>query len=402
MKIQTHIRPTCDTARVAFIDQTSKMGGAEHSLLDIAKRRLVDRCRDRVILFESGEFQRRLESFGVDTVVCALPSAASAVRRQSSIVRHVQSLQALRTLGKRVAANAVDFDVLYANTMKAFVAGAMASRRSGMPLIFHLRDIVSAEHFSRSNRLVIRAMCRVAKRIHVIANSSATADAMHELVRQRVPIDVIHNGIDSVDHEKAFRLRDEHRRRLRTELSLDSTSRVIGVFGRLSNWKGQHLAIQALEHLPECHLVIVGDALFGEEDYRESLRRRVAEDGLEKRVHFLGHRHDVPELMQTCDLALHTSIAAEPFGRVVVEAMFARCPVVAANAGGPAEIIQHGQTGWLYEPGNVDQMVHAIGVALDQDDDGISQRALIAATESFGIDKKVREVSALVKEVVGK
>jgi glycosyltransferase involved in cell wall biosynthesis len=63
-----------------------------------------------------------------------------------------------------------------------------------------------------------------------------------------------------------------------------------------------------------------------------------------------GFREDVPVLMHACDVIVHTSTAPEPFGRVIVEGMLAGRPVIATNIGGPAEVLNHGETGYLVPP----------------------------------------------------
>ena len=102
----------------------------------------------------------------------------------------------------------------------------------------------------------------------------------------------------------------------------------MGVFSRLAAWKGQHVVVQALAHLPEVNCIIVGDALFGEQAYAERLTTLINDLGLAGRIHFLGHRADVPKLMRAVDVMVHPSIAPEPFGRTLVERYRA---IVAAN-----------------------------------------------------------------------
>ena len=64
--------------------------------------------------------------------------------------------------------------------------------------------------------------------------------------------------------------------------------------------------------------------------------------------------------MRSVDLVAHTSTSPEPFGRVIVEGMMARKPVIASNAGGAAEIIEHGRSGLLTAPGSVAELREAI------------------------------------------
>ncbi len=70
------------------------------------------------------------------------------------------------------------------------------------------------------------------------------------------------------------------------------------------------------------------------------------------RVRFLGQRDDVPALMRAVDAVVHPSTEPEPFGRTLVEAMLARRPLVAAEAGAVPEILDGGRAGLLFPPGD--------------------------------------------------
>ncbi|HET7241390.1 MAG TPA: glycosyltransferase, partial [Gemmatimonadales bacterium] len=140
----------------------------------------------------------------------------------------------------------------------------------------------------------------------------------------------------------------------------DSTRLVVGLFGRVAPWKGQHVAIEAVARLEGVTLLIVGAPLFGEVAYAEELARLVERLGLADRVKLLGFREDIPSLMRVVDVVIHTSLAPEPFGRVLVEAMLMERPVIAADAGGAREIVQEGVTGLLVPPGRSDDLAGAL------------------------------------------
>jgi glycosyltransferase involved in cell wall biosynthesis len=177
--------------------------------------------------------------------------------------------------------------------------------------------------------------------------------------------------------------------------------KVVGVFGRLSHWKGQHLAIEAVAELPGVHLLLVGDALFGEDEYVSQLQNAVADYEISDRVHWLGFRDDVPELMQACDIVLHCSTAPEPFGRVIAEGMFAGRAVIASNAGGATEIINHQETGLLTKLGCAAAIREAIQWYIDNSDqaDAIAKRGREDVLKRFDIDDKVREINEIICEV---
>jgi glycosyltransferase involved in cell wall biosynthesis len=166
----------------------------------------------------------------------------------------------------------------------------------------------------------------------------------------------------------------------------------------LSPWKGQHILIEALTYCPkEVTAILVGDALFGEQDYVQQLHKQVAELGLEDRVKFLGFRSDIPQLMAICDLVAHTSTAPEPFGRVIVEAMLCGRPIVAAQSGGAIELIEPGINGFLVPPGKPHQLAEVINTCHNQPEYtiAIAQSAYEIASRRFhqtNIDRQIADL----------
>tara|TARA_R110002049_G_scaffold4601_1_gene31688 strand:- start:80231 stop:81373 length:1143 start_codon:yes stop_codon:yes gene_type:complete len=373
------------------------MGGAEWSLLDIVteRRKSFD---DRVVLFEDGDFADRLRDQSIDVRICSLLGPSRSVKRESGWWRQLGSMTSVWRQASDLAEAAVDMDILYANTMKAFVVSAVASRRTGIPLIFHLRDILSPAHFSRINRRIVQAICRFVN-VTVIANSEATAAEFRRLVGDKVDTQVVYNGISSEPFDRAVANSATLATKLRQSLGIDHGVKVIGVFGRLARWKGQHVAIEAMVDRPDWHLLIVGKALFGEDEYADQLRRLVKKKRIEHRIHFLGFRSDIPEVMQGCDLVLHTSIDPEPFGRVIAEAMLASRPVVAANAGGVTEIIDHGSTGWLAPPGDANATRDASEIAILKSDSSMISRARDFARSQFDLFDRAEELSRVIDRV---
>jgi glycosyltransferase involved in cell wall biosynthesis len=126
-----------------------------------------------------------------------------------------------------------------------------------------------------------------------------------------------------------------------------------GIVGRLAPWKGQDLFLRAFAGAfpdgPE-RAIVVGGSLFGEDDYVRELTGLAEMLGIAGRVEFRGFRADVWDELSHLDVLVHASTIPEPFGQVILEGMAAGVPVIAAGAGGPAEILEHGRTGILYEP----------------------------------------------------
>ena len=378
--------------KILFLEQSGKLGGAELSLTDIATN---NRDQSLVGLFEDGPLRKLLEEHKVPVTV--FNTKPITVRKENNIFTSLASIRTIIPLAIKIAKIARDYDVIYANTQKAFVIGTLSSFLSSRPLIFHLRDILSTEHFSPSLlRLVITLANKFASL--VIANSKASQAAFIAAGGKPSITAVVYHGFEPQRYQNS----SSDRQTIRQQLGLENKF-VVGHFSRLSPWKGQHILIEALNSCPqEVTVLLVGDALFGEQDYIEELHQKVKDLGLDQRVKFLGFRSDVPQLMGACDLIAHTSTAPEPFGRVIVEGMLCCKPVVAAAAGGAVELVEHGKTGWLVKPGDALELAKIINLSYQQPDLSakVAKQGQSEACEHYPLSVTNQKITQLLEEVV--
>ncbi|WP_138504768.1 glycosyltransferase family 4 protein [Nostoc sp. PA-18-2419] len=378
--------------KILFLDQSGKPGGAELCLLDIAKPYRHDAL---VGLFADGSFKHLLQQNSIPVEV--LTTQAIQVRKESSLIQGLKSLGQLTPLITKVVKKAHEYDLIYANTQKALVVGAIASFLSHRPLVYHLHDILSPEHFSQTNiHIAVNLANNFASLI--IANSQASKAAFMQAGGRPNIIEVVYNGFEP----KIYQNHQSDINKLQQHLGLQGKF-IVGHFSRLAPWKGQHILIAALaQSLQEVTAILVGDALFGEQDYVQQLHQQVTELGLENRVKFLGFRSDIPQLMAACDLVAHTSTSPEPFGRVIVEAMLCGKPVVAAKAGGAMELIEHGLNGFLVTPGEPQELAQVITTCLQETEitASIANNASITASERFDIATINQQIAQLLKSVL--
>ena len=381
--------------RILFVDHTAALGGAELSLLDIA---VAFRARCAVALFEDGPFAAALVS--EDVALLTMPAGASlgSVKKGSRLPNPAAVLATARA-GMELARIARRFDLLYANSLKSFVVSVLAGLITGTPVIWHLRDILDREHFSAAN---IRILALLANRraARVVANSRATKDAFVNAGGDPALVRVVHNGIDSGRFD---RLPRGTRDAMRDTLGIPRDAFLVGAFSRLHAWKGQHVLLEALASLPGVHAIIAGGALFsGETEYESALRSRVAQPPLAGRVQLLGARTDVPALIMACDVVAHTSVLAEPFGRVLVEALLARRALIATDAGGVREIVQDGVTALLTTPGNAQQLASAIRRLRDNPEDArvLAEAGRAEMRRHFTREAMLAGVGAVIDEVI--
>ena len=348
-----------------------------------------------VCLFEDGPFRERLEDCRVRVEVLAVEPIQ--VRRESGFFQGLSSVQQLVPLIQKVLYLSKNYDLIYANTLKALVVGTLASLLSRRPLVFHLHDILTKEHFSVANcRLVVLLANRFASQ--VVTVSHAARDAFIAAGGNANIIKVIYNGFEP----ERFQGYESGRSALREDLGV-SDRFVVGHFSRISPWKGQDILIDALTHCPEnVTALLVGDVLFGEHDYAQQIHAQVDSLNLHDRVKFLGFRSDIPQLMAACDVVAHTSTLPEPCGRVIVETMLCGRTLIASGAGGTVELIESGETGWLVPSGDSLKLAEIIDRCRSRPEETmrIGQQAKIKASQRFHIETMRQEINQLLEEVM--
>lgn len=140
---------------------------------------------------------------------------------------------------------------------------------------------------------------------------------------------------------------------------------IITLIGRLTNWKGQKLLLNALNKIKdeEFFCLLIGDDQ-GRVKYSDELKEMVKKFGIEDRVMFIRNVNDVPAAMMISDVVLSTSIEPEAFGRIAIEGQAMGRIVVASNIGGSRETVIDGVTGRLFENNNPDDLAEKLRWAL--------------------------------------
>jgi glycosyltransferase involved in cell wall biosynthesis len=240
-----------------------------------------------------------------------------------------------------------------ANSLKAGVYGMAAARLADVPAVWHVHDRITDEDLPHSAVMLVRWLMRRGPRV-VIANSKSTLATLCLPPGHGMVASPGSTGLAAEAHGSDGGQRPPLGQPV-----------LVGIVGRIAPWKGQAVAIRAFArafpHGGE-RMVVVGAPLFGHDEvsYTESLRALTWELGIAERVEFRGFRDDVAGELDKIDILVHASTTPEPFGQVVVEGMAAGRPVVAADAGGPAEVITHGVDGVLYRPGDIDGLAQVM------------------------------------------
>jgi glycosyltransferase involved in cell wall biosynthesis len=280
----------------------------------------------------------RCEASGIETLAVEKKGVVD-LGAVASCIRHIRgkSIDVLHVHNARMA--------LVASVVKIFVRSTK---------IVFTQHFITPTHRSRHGlkRILSDAVHRfIAGGLdQIICVSDATRNAM---LNKGSPYShchstVIYNGIDASQYNLVSA---DAVGVAKVELNIPCDTTVVLIASRLELEKAVHVGLTAFASLvadgKKLILVIAGQG-----SQLSELKQLASNLGIEESVRFTGFRSDIPVLMAAADIFLFTS-PVDSFGMSILEAMAMRTPVVAANAGGPAEIITDGQTGFLFGKGDI-------------------------------------------------
>ncbi len=277
-----------------------------------------------------------------------------------------------------------------------FAANAYGRRAA---LACGVRHLIAAERCVDpwKTRFQLAIDRHLARRTQRIATNSAGVRDFY--VGKGLPADkfaVIANGVAPPQIEQPAA-----REELLAELGLPADARLIGVVARLWPQKQIKDLIWAVELLrrvrDDAHLLIIGD---GPQRWRLTRYRDLV--GIVKKVHFLGHRNDVPRLMQHLDL-LCLSSAYEGQSNAVLEAMAMGLPVVASDIPGNRDLVIPEQTGHLVAVGDRAGYARSMNILLNDTElaERLGEAGRRRVEQHFTIEKMVDGYVELYREVLG-
>lgn len=309
-------------------------GGSSTSLLDIVAALDRRRFSPIVVCPEPGDLPARLRDLEVPVIIRRL----SRFNRQEVWRFAAEVPGYLRLLASR------GIRLVHGNTSasRRSLLQAVALRR--IPYVQHVRNGVEKPRQQFGYRLATR----------IITNSNSAAVHLQADPLFQPKTMTIHNAVALEGYDGTT----SHRADL-----LESGSPIIGFVGQIVPRKGLDTLIHAMPRIlstfPAAQLVVVGCAPSDERSYEAHCRAIAEELQVSNRVLFTGYRRDIPAWMRTFDVfALPTR--SEPFGKVVIEAMAAGCPVVASRVGGIPEIITAPMLGTLIPPDDPESLAKAL------------------------------------------
>lgn len=244
--------------------------------------------------------------------------------------------------------------IVVANSLRAAVSLALTRKHSVWA--YYIRQDLSAPSMGRLRRLVF--LLFVIHRFDaLIANSHWTLSTAPKWLLRRRVVAIAPPLSGAQRFLKISRPRAAESGPLR-----------IAWLGRVTPWKGLTVLLDALNILHEegreLRVQVAGGTFHESARYAAAIEERAADAPFP--IEVLGHVEDVPRFLAAQDVLVHTSLIPEPFGQVIIQGMAAGLPVVATNAGGPAEILTDGRDGLLVPPGDPFALANTLRTLADE------------------------------------
>ena len=274
-------------------------------------------------------------------------------------------------------------DLIYANANHSNLYAILVKLFTGKKIIWHMRD-------NLNNKLLSLLLSILSDKIICIS------EHLSKQIFFPNKTQIIYNGIDT--HK--WKLNNTTPSLIKKELSLEPDRILIAQVGQLIPWKNHLLLIDIAKNVirknPKVFFIVLGEDTFKAfPDYNKLLLSRIHCENLENHFSLLGYKENIKEYLSEIDILVHLA-EGEPFGRVLIEAMALEKPVVAINSGGPAEIIEDNNTGFLVEKTEQNIIVEKL-VQLSEDQVlrkkfGRNGRMLVERNFSIRNLRKVQEI----------
>jgi glycosyltransferase involved in cell wall biosynthesis len=194
----------------------------------------------------------------------------------------------------------------------------------------------------------------------VITGSNFILDHIQSNYETTKSVQLVRRGIDE-NYFDPFNVESSEKEKIRKDMGFSEQNFLVLLPGRLTNWKGQKIFIEAAnflkmqDKLSNIFFIILGDSQ-GRSSYETELHNLISKYKLVDKVRIIKPMNNMPLAYSFVNLVVSASIEPEAFGRISIEAQAMQKPILASSIGGSIETIIEGETGWLFKASSVEDL----------------------------------------------
>jgi len=360
--------------KILILDQANFIGGAELFTIDLINS--LDHNQFEIHLASSNhpEYLKRITP-QITTHLFNPPSLNPL--NFKSYLNFYKSIQSLKQIVRDSKV-----DIIHSNTIRTHLISSFVKIKT---LIWFVHDFT----FPKSLCYFLSSRPK-----HIICcSNSVKQNISHKIPKKNhYKLQIISNGITLIQPK---------------EKQITETKKV-GIVGRIDWWKGQKefilAAQQVLQTLKDTHFYIIGAPNNNDsktQEYFQEIKTLSKTLKINNQIHFCGYEPNILQKIHDLDLLVHASVDLEPFGRVIIEAMSQKTPVIASTYGGGAEIIEHNSDGILVNPKNTESLSKAIIKLLTNDTlrNKLIRNAYNKVKSLYSLNKTTQEIERVWKDL---
>ena len=349
--------------KILILEGTSKLGGAQFDNI------LIQRSKSKSLYYhtivpEEGDLYEKLIKERRSVEIKPMPKLISTsfffnnkpILNPFALVNNlINYCRFAIKLSKYIKDN--KYDLVVTNGMNPHFYGGIAAKIACVPVVFRLMDVIRKDMLLGFARKAFEFFSNFVS-ANIIVPSKAVSVAMFSNDFSETKVKVIYNATDLRDFNF-----ESAKPVLRDEFNIPMDCIIFGCFSRLTPWKGQesfvNAAISLLSKGSKAKFIIVGGAVFGTDNFLNTLKNRVLNSGFKANIIFTGFRYDMGDCIKSADVVVVPSIHPDPCPRVMVESMAMSKAMIGSDIGGIPEVISHNSTGLIFNPNDVKSLLDA-------------------------------------------
>lgn len=380
--------------KILFFSHSSELYGAEKALLQTIEGLTKQEFQPILVLPRTGPLKYEAEKIGVQTLLVPsqwwLTEKNRIWKQPLSWLWNLKGIARIARLIKRK-----NIDLVFSNSAVNF-CGALAAKWKRVPHIWSIHEIIGTKNapvrFLFGKRALVLLLSALSNM--VIVNSETTGRPF----RGKDKVRIVPIGFKWSLGDRGLR------EMMRQKFGIMAADYAIGIVGKIYPEKGQKKVVESIDLITKTHpdvkLLVVGEVR--DKRYFSKIQRFVSARGLKEHVIFTEYQSDIFGVLAMLDLLVVAS-CVESFGRVAVEAMSVKTPVLAVRKGATAEVITAGENGFLVDFPDPGMLADAI-LSIRENPEQIrmiAERGQKMVREKYTVEIQLIKTEGIIRKCLG-